>query len=223
MSAGGQLARRRICVARNHASGPVRALAEAQGHEVIEFEDEGHIDLIVVDGDEVHPLQASMRGVPVLVLSARRLRDPEITDLKRGGATRVLDGDASLLELAFAFSDLLFDTRLEQRRYAKRLGGVSVEVLAPHDGKTCSGSLLGIARCGAILLTRQPISEGTRLEMRFELAECAVALRGRVAYVDEENQHVGIEFALDEAVSPKLSELAQSSRRVALGQARISV
>lgn len=223
MSAGGQLARRRICVSRNHDGGAVRALAEAQGHEVVGFEDEGKLDLIVIDGDEVHPLQIGSRNAPVLVLFARRLRDQEIMDLKRGGATRVLDGDASLLDLAFAFSDLLFDTRIEQRRYAKQLGGVGVEVITLEEARKSTGSLLGIARCGAILLTRDRILEGMRIEMRFAVADRPFALRGRVAYVDELNQHVGVEFALDDVVAPKLSELVQPLPRSAFGQATVSV
>jgi hypothetical protein len=222
MSAGGR-ARRRICLSRKHLGGAVSALAEAQGHEVVGFEDDGRFDLIVIDGEEIHPLQMSSREAPVLVMSLRRLRDPEITDFKRSGATRVLDGDASLLDLAFAMSDLLFDTRTEQRRYAKTLGGVTVEVLTLDDQKRSSGSLLGIARCGAILLTRERIVEGTRIEMRFTLAGSAVALRGRVAYVDELNQHVGIEFALDDAVAPKMSELGLMARPTSLGAAHVSV
>jgi len=220
MSAGGQLARRRICVSRNRIGSAVRALAEAQGHEVVGFEDDGRVDLIVIDGDD-HTPEMMAHDVPVLALSARRLRDLEITDLKRGGATRVLDGDASLLDLAFAFSDLLFETRLEQRRYARHLGGVVVEVVS-DDGKRSSGNLLGIARCGAILVTRVRISEGMQIEMRFSLAEHQIALRGRVAYIDEVQQHVGVEFALDDAFAPKLSELAHSSRP-SLGQATVSV
>jgi hypothetical protein len=220
MSAGGQLARRRICISRHRLGAAIRALAEAQGHEVVGFEDEARVDLMVIDADD-HPPEMT-RGVPVLVLSHRRLRDPEITDLKRGGASRVLDGEASLLDLAFAFSDHLFETRLEQRRYAKQLGGVGVEVVT-DGGRRSSGTLLGIARCGAILYTRERISEGMRLEMRFELAECQVALRGRVAYVDGTDQHVGIEFALDDASVPKLSELAHPSKSSSLGQATVSV
>ena len=223
MSAGGQRARRRVCVSRKHAGGAVSALAETQGHEVVGFEDDGRFDLIVIDGDEIHPLQMRSREAPVLVLALRRLRDPEITDFKRAGATRVLDGDASLLDLAFAMSDLLFDTRIEQRRYAKHLGGVSVEVISLDENQRSTGSLLGIARCGAILLTRERILEGTRIEMRFTLAEYPVALRGRAAYVDELNQHVGIEFALDDAVAPKMSELGLASRTSSLGEATVSV
>lgn len=223
MSAGGQLVRRRICVFRSQLGEAIRALAEAQGHEVLDVEDAGDVDLIVIDGDQIHPIAARTRDVPMLVVSERRLRDPEITDLKRAGATRVLDADASLLDLAFAFSDLLFDTRIEQRRYAKHRGGVDVEVVTLEDGQRSSGSLLGIARCGAILLTREPTSEGMHIEMRFSLAACPVALRGRIAYVDEINQHVGIEFALDDVVAPKLSELAQSSLPSTLGQASVSV
>lgn len=223
MSAGGQLVRRRICVSRNHLGGAVRALAEAQGHEVVGLEDEGAVDLIVIDGDEIHPLQLGARNASVLVLSARRLRDPEISDLKRAGAARVLDGDANLLDLAFAFSDLLFDTRIQQRRYAKHLGGVRVEVVTLDENERSPGNLLGIARCGAILLTRESMVEGTRIEMRFSLADHPVALRGRVAYVDGIHQHVGIEFALDDVAVLKLSELAHPPRPSPLGRATVSV
>jgi hypothetical protein len=219
MSAGGQLARRRICVSRHRIGAAVRALAEAQGHEVVGFEDEDRVDLIVIDADDPAP---QMRNIPVLVLSARRLRDPEIVDLKKRGATRVLDGDATLLDLAFAFSDHLFETRVEQRRYAKQLGGLGVEVVS-DGGKRSSGNLLGIARCGAILHTRERISEGMRLEMRFVLAECQVALRGRVAYVDGNDHHHGIEFALDDAGIPKLSALVYATKNSALGHATVSV
>lgn len=207
-------------------AGVIRALAETQGHAAVSFEADGPADLIVVDGDELHPARVHVPRVPILVVSGRRLRDAEISELKRAGATRVLDRDASILDLAFAFSDLLFLTRIEQRRYAKALGGVDVEVACLSTHRSGRGRLLGVARCGAILLTENPLADGTRIEMRFPLDHRPAALRGRVAYTAEQDreQHVGIEFALDDVeVAPKLHTLIDpNDERASFGVASVS-
>lgn len=208
-------------------AGVIRSLAETQGHAAVSFEADGPVDLIVVDGDELHPSRVHVPRVPILVVSGRRLRDAEISALKRDGATRVLDRDSSILDLAFVFSDLLFSTRIEQRRYAKSLGGVDVEVACLSTGRSGRGRLLGVARCGAILLTENPLPEGTRIEMRLQLDHRPAALRGRVAYTAEQDreQHVGIEFALDDVeVAPKLPTLVDpTGGQASLGAASVSL
>jgi hypothetical protein len=216
--------RRRVCIAVQGAV--VRALAESQGHEVVGFEEDGAVDLYVLDGVDIHPLQISAPKVPILVVSDRRLKDSDVDDLRRGGSAKVIDRDASILDLAFAFSDLLFETRAEQRRYARRLGGIGVHV-KPSQGPELRGRLLGIARCGAILVAGEHLPDGTRIDMRFELARRSISLRGRIAFTAEQDRevHLGVEFALDDVeVAPRLSELMAESRSTSgLGAASVSM
>lgn len=221
MSTGGALHRRRICVSgTSGVADAVRALAETQGHTVVDFDGEGPTDLMVVDGHEVHPLQVTMPDIPILVVTAKRLKPSAVAELIRSGADRVLDRDANLLDLAFAFSDLLFQTRVEQRRYANQNGGVVVEVASPTSAP---GRLVCVARCGALLMTDERLADGTRVEMRFELAHRPIALRGRVAYTAE--CHVGIEFALDDVeVAPKLGLFLEGAAEASpLGTASVSM
>ena len=59
----------------------------------------------------------------------------------------VLDAEASLLEAAFALTDLLFVTCHHQRRYAEERGGIAVTFL-DEAGQLQQGRLTGVAHRG---------------------------------------------------------------------------
>lgn len=202
MSSGGMERRKRIRVEGQRTKGIVRALAVAQGFAVV---DEGEpADLAIVEAASAADL-ADQRELPVIALSRRRLRESELRAMREAGARAVTDADSSVLDLAFAISEIAFGTRAAMRRYGRTFGGVPVRFRAAEAGGV--GRLLGIARSGSFIATEERLSEGTPLELELDLSGRTVVLRGRVAFVDEQESVLGmaIEFALDDSeVAPRL-------------------
>lgn len=183
-----------------------RILCELQGLELVG--DDSNADLVLSDAAEPEAVGLESRG-PLVVVSDRRLRDTEIQGLRAAGADAVLDADASLLDLAFVFSDVLFGSVAALRRYARRHAGAAIELRVAGQSAE-PGRLLGVWRAGAFLGTELRIEAGTAIELAPTTVGCAVSLRGRVAYVDELDAREGlaIEFALDDGeVAPKLVSL----------------
>src|SRR5262245_51948355 len=205
--------KKRIRVDSERARGIVRPLVLAQGFAVVEENEPADLSIIEV----AHPQDLGVLGdgPPAIALSRRRLREGELCVWKAAGARAVIDADSSVLDLAFAISEIAFGTRCAMRRYGRTFGGTPVRfrasttvgvaagmnaelgVALEHGGV---GRLLGIARSGAFIATEQRIPEGTPIEVEMDLSGRSVSLRGRVAFVEEHEIHEGIaiEFALDD-------------------------
>src|SRR5688572_27157463 len=113
--AGGSEQRRRIAVSEGPRAQLLATLARAMGVEVA-ADPRAEVDLRIVEAEEPEEL-ATDSEAPTMVLATRRLKDSETVALRRAGARWVLDADASVLDAAFALSELLFETIAEQRRY----------------------------------------------------------------------------------------------------------
>lgn len=206
----------------SHVADVVASLARAQGHLVVSQE-AGDVDLVVVGADEPDDIRhRSGFGKPLLlVVVRRRLRDIEVKAFEGAGAHGVLDAEASLLDVAFAFSDLLFRTVHEERRYAKRQGGVDVlfRAIAAPPHENVPGRLIGLSRCGGTIVADGTVAEGTPVEICIALAGQTAAIRGRVAFVAKEiaskedlREEIAVEFLLgDDNVAPKLCSLVGPS------------
>jgi hypothetical protein len=214
----------------------VAALGRAKGVDLVEHPlDE--IDLVITETAEPSAVRviASHGRAPLLVLADRRLRPHERQALLDAGANRVVDSDSSVLDLGFAISELLFDTFVEQRRYHKSFGGLTVRFSIPNDrdqgatqgtsearprserserSSVQAGRLLGIARKGSFIQATERPPEGTPVDLEIDLAGIPVSIRGRVAYAQEDG--FAVEYALDqEDVAPRLQEVAREQAEVA--------
>lgn len=214
-SSGGIERRKRIRVDGERARGVVRALVVAQGFALVEENEAADLAIVEVSGPG--DLAERREGPPAIAFSRRRLRESESRALKDAGARAVIDADASVLDLAFAISEIAFGTRAAMRRYGRAFGGLAVRFRSPA-GAGGSGRMLGIGRCGAFIATEDRLHEGTPLELELDLSGRIVTLRGRVAFV-EEQEGLAIEFALDDGdVAPRLfssADEASAGRRPA--------
>jgi hypothetical protein len=153
--------------------------------------------------------------VPTVAVAGRRLRPVDAEALRAAGAARVLDGDASILEVSFALADLLFPAGAPPRRSELAQGGlpVGLDLAAGAPG----GRLVGLRRGGAYLLTSSPTPPpGQALTLRLDLGDVAVALRCRVACCAATEGRTGfaVEFALDDPdVAPRLAALTAAPPR----------
>lgn len=202
---------RRICVRGDGVAQTAVALAEAQGHQLLaQGGAQGECHLVIQEA--AHPEDVSAANVPVIVMVRRRLRSFEARAFEQAGADRVIDANATVLELAFAFSDLLFASLCEQRRYARKQGGARVRFRAREDrSETHHGRLVGIARAGTYLITEEILDEDTPIEMELELAGHPVRLLGRVACQvgHDDRRGFGVEFSLGQGdVAPRLCDLS---------------
>ncbi len=204
-SSGGIERRKRIRVEGERTKGIVRALAIAQGFAVVEDGEAADLSIVEVAGAADLAVE---RESPAIALSRRRLRESEHRAMREAGVRAVIDADSSVLDLAFAISDIAFGTRASMKRYGRTFGGAPVRFRAPSVRDAGgAGRLLGIARSGSFIATEQRIPEGTPVELELDLASRTVLLRGRVAFVEEQELHEGIaiEFALDDGdVAPRL-------------------
>lgn len=214
---GNRVRKKRVRVAGTGISEVALALAEAQGLEVVSRASEA--DLVVLetsDPAEVERLRTE-RASTVLVVAPRRLKTADVLALRQAGAARVLDGESCLLDLAFAFGELLFRTSAEQRRYAKAVGGLRV-AFQTKDGVEQEGRALVLKRGAAVIETGLAVEEGESLVLAFFLGGRRVPVHGRVACRSEDG--FGLEFPLsDETCAPRLYALrvgaeVRTSRRV---------
>lgn len=214
----GGIERKRILIRSSKDADLIAALARILGLEIASGPEESH-DLVVLEADRVEDLPpASERRAPLMLIASRRLRYGEAEALRAAGARFVLDAEASLLDLAFALSELLFETISEQRRYWRSLGGA--EVLYWRLGPTAESKpevahLVGLAREGGCLRASQRLPEGTVIEIALDLPSGPARIRGRVAYAAEDG--FAVEFALDDQhVAPRLAALAAQAKRASL-------
>ena len=202
---------RRICIRGEGIAQTAIALAEAQGHHVL-APTERHGDCHLEIQEAAHPEEVTAANVPLIVLVRRRLRSFEAHAFQQAGADRVVDTSATVLDLAFAFSDLLFDTLCAQRRYARAQGGARVSFRPREDrAETRHGRLVGIARVGTYLITEEVLPEDTPIEMELDLAGHPAQLLGRVTCQvgNDDRRGFGVEFCLDCAdVAPRLGDLS---------------
>ncbi len=215
---GNQVRKKRVRVVGHGVSGVASALAEAQGLAVVTRASEA--DLVVLETAE--PSEVSKLEGLRLVIAPRRLKPTEVGALREAGAARVLDVESCLLDLAFAFGELLFRTSAEQRRYMKSVGGLEVAFLAA-DGREEKGRALVLKRGAAVIESSFEVEEGDRLILAFFLGGRRVPVQGRVACLAKDG--FGIEFPLsDETCAPRLFALdvsgseARSSRKVIRAQ-----
>ncbi|MBI4820619.1 MAG: hypothetical protein HY791_30425 [Deltaproteobacteria bacterium] len=203
--------RKRLLVLGRDAARWVGVFAEANGVEVVS---EGSAaDVIVLEASAPDEVNVTLRGRPAsrtLVVAPRRLSENEVRAFAATGVYRIIHGASSVLDLAVALSDLLFTSSVEQRSYGRRVGGLTVRVVAP-DGSFAAGRLVGIARAGGLVLTSKRLPEGSAVRLELELGNERPALKGRVAYVSEDR--LGIEFALEQPeVAPAMADLRFMSR-----------
>ncbi|MCK6547909.1 PilZ domain-containing protein [Myxococcota bacterium] len=217
MVSGGTAERKRVWVDGARAACVVRALAEAQGLAVVD--DDARADLAVVEGTDADALGGIARRLPTIVVSPRRLREPERRALLAGGVRAVIDAESSVLDVAFAFSDLLFGSRTMLRRYDRIHGGIPVRVrtLEHVPELRADGRLFDLARRGAFVSTDLAISEGAPIELDLEILGRTLPVKGRVAFVDDLDARGGltVEFALDAPeFAPKLFALCEAAAAV---------
>jgi hypothetical protein len=200
---------KRIGITGDGVASVARALARAQGHDVVEVHEA--CDLAVVEASRPEEVEVYEDGRTVVVVVPRRVRSSELERFRAVGAARVFDATASVLDLAFAFSDLLFDSLCAQRRYARAHGGARVRFRRVGDREFAKGRLVGIASAGTYLVTEELEPAGTPIEMELSLARQPVRLLGRVACTAgrDDRRGFGIEFALDSNdVAPRVSDVA---------------
>lgn len=223
--AGGDHPRKRIRIAGRRAAGVVRALAEAQGHAIVTGDREA-IDLLVLEVSEPREVALHGDGAPLLAVVDRRLRALESRAFREAGASAVVDAEASVLDLAFALSDLLFGTYVEQRRYGRVHGRTPVRFGINNGLGTprANGVLLDIGRSGAFILSDHRIEEGTPIEMEIGVLDRTIALRGRVAFgAESAEREMAVEFALDDhEVAPKLYSICCAENGAAVSRAASS-
>src|SRR5215470_8796531 len=135
-----------------------RALADLAGHRVVD----DTADLVFIDAERADDVPRSS-SVPMIAVSARRLRAIEVDALQQAGVSAVLDADASVLDAAFAASDLLFATYAQRRRYGRTHGGTLANLVLPNG--SYPGRLLDVGRSGAFLWVEDHFEEGTPIEI----------------------------------------------------------
>lgn len=204
-------AKKRVRIDARRTYGVLSALARAQGLSIAS--DEADLaDLLVKEVSTVDEVRRARNGAPLVVLADRRLKSVELQAFIEAGAMVVIDAESSVLDVAFGFSELLFSTRVQQRRYCRAHGGVPVRFfsLGSRHEPTLAGRLVEIARPGAFILTEHRLPEGTSIDMGIRLHDRAVSLRGRVVFVasHEDRGGIAVEFALDhDDVAPRLFSL----------------
>jgi len=209
-SGGSASDRKRVLVDGPNVARVIAALAEAEGIELVEGDAIGaaEVDLIVLESASVDEVRAAAgERTPVLVIAPRRLRSKESSALLEAGARKVMDAHVSLIDLAAAFFQLVFDTFAEQRRQGRRAGGLSVRFRSSHAEGV--GRLVGIARSGGFVETRTAIAEGTPLDLELEIAGRRAPVRGRVAFAGEHG--FAVEFAYEHGdVAPELAVICSN-------------
>jgi hypothetical protein len=200
--------RKRIRVEGDSAAAIARALSEIQGHLVVE-EDAMELDLLVLDAKSPEDLRKMDDRVPKIAVVRRRLRASEQQAFKDAGARVVIDAESNVLDAAFAFSDLLFTSSLQGRRYGRAYGGTTVRFRALDDSVCGAGILLDMGRRGALIVSDCRVGEGRPIELEIGLSDRTIPLRARVAFSEKRSEHeIAIEFAIDDhEVAPKLFAL----------------
>jgi PilZ domain-containing protein len=216
---GGMIEPKCIAARGPRAHAIVRALCDLTGHALVEDDRAALVEpqLLVVDAERISEASGRAGSVPIIAISARRLRATDVESLKHAGASAVLDADSNVLDVAFAASDLLFATCAQRRRYGRTHGGTHVNLALPSG--SYPARLLDIGRSGAFLSVDHRIEEGTPIEIDVAMLGEPVTLRGRVAYAaanveSVEDREIAVEFALDDIeVAPKIATLIEVRER----------
>jgi hypothetical protein len=212
---GGTFVRKRVRVDGDRAACVVAALAETLGLEVVRG-DEPVAELVVAEIESTADIANVKTSSPIIALVHRRLRDGEAKALREAGARGVIDRESSILDVAFAFSEILFATRNEQKRYYRAHGGMGIRLrpVGVRNDSGVAGQLFEITRSGAFVLSATRFAEGTPIEIELSILGRSAALRGRVAFVHgrDDREGMAVEFALDDQnVAPKLFALCEES------------
>ena len=175
----------------------IGAIAVAEGIIVCE----GSCDLVVVEASVPSDVSDALGDAErCLAVSPRRLRSEARRGFSQAGASLVLDVEASVLDVAFACTELLFATVHEQRRATRDAPGLAVS-FGDREGR-----LAGISRSGAIIRTQARVAEGEDLHMTVTLDGKDASLKGTVACAASDGVYV--EFARGSAdVAPRLYSL----------------
>lgn len=218
-ASGGSFERKRIRVQGPRSSAIASAVAEIGGHLLVEG-DVAPADLLVIDAERPDAVRAQPPGPEVVVVVPRRLRGADADAFKGAGASAVIDADWSVLDVAFTFSDLLFSTYAQRRRYGRAHGGAPVRFRVVSAGAAAAaahelsgteadfheGRLLDLGRTGAFILAAHRPREGAAVEMVLEVAGRPLPIRGRIAFsADPEDGEIAVELALEEVeLAPKV-------------------
>ena len=170
-------------------------------------------DLVVLQTSCAQEVRHTLRGVqaPALVIAPVRLKAGHLQSMREAGACAVIDAEASILDVVFGISDLLFDSIRAQSRYHQRAGGLRVRVSRGDKGVVHDAIMLGIASRGGSIQTELQVPEGQDVELAVDLAGRAATIRGRVAYCCDSG--FGVEFSLGRGdVAPRLFALCESDR-----------
>jgi hypothetical protein len=203
--------RKRVRVDGANLAELIGEIAEVVGVEVVDADATGAtVDLVVLEtssADEV-AASAARASAPILVVAPRRLRAAAIDALVAAGAARVMDAEASVLDVLCSFCGLLFGSYSEQRRYRRQVGGFGVRFrrLGEPDAPFDAGRIVSLARSGGFVEITHRLPEGARVEMGLEIAGRVAPIRGRVAFTRPDG--FALEFELgDRDVAPDLGTL----------------
>lgn len=197
--------RPRICVRGQERAARVAAIARAIGVEVVEEgADAGPIDWAVVETDDPAALAAVQ--VPSLVIAPRRLRHAQIVALAEAGAQRVLDAEATVLDVLLALTELSFSTTAEQRCWWRKLGGMTLTVRDVVSGQVVEGLLAGLTRTAAFAQLTARVAEGARIELSIDTPGGKAVIGGRVAYAVDDAVAIELDLGLPES-SAKIERL----------------
>ena len=199
--------RRRAIVRGGERAERVASIARAMGIEVVA---EGPAELAILETDD--PAVVAAAGAPALILVPRRLWAAQTKVLEDAGARRIVEGDATVLDVLVAVTEILFSTCAEQRRWWKRGPGLALELSSPA-GST-SGRLVGLTRTGVMAQLASPIAADARVEIAIDTPAGRATVHGRVAYSADDA--VAIELDLcDPDATGKIERL--TPRRVPRG------
>ncbi len=205
MSTGGDR-RHRIAVRGHDRAARVAAIARAIGVEVVE---DGPIDWAVVETDD--PAALAAVEVPVLVIAPRRLRHAQIVALAEAGAQRVLDAEATVLDVLLALTELSFSTTAEQRRWWRKIGGLVLTVRDVASNHLVEGRLAGLTRTAVFAQLSTRIGEGARIELSIDTPGGRAVIGGRVAYAVDDAVAIELDLGRPEG-SAKIERLDVGKR-----------
>jgi hypothetical protein len=191
----------RIVVRGRERAARVASIARAIGVEVV---DEGPYDWAIVETDDPGALEQV--DAPALVIAPRRLWHAQVVSLTGAGARRVLDAEATVLDVLLALTELCFVTTAEQRRWWRKIGGLVLTVRDVERDRLVEGRLAGITRTALFAQLSSRVDEGARVELSIDTPGGRAAIGGRVAYAAEDA--VAIELDLgDPNASAKIERL----------------
>lgn len=208
--------RHRIAVRGQERALRVAAIARAIG---VEITDDGPVDWAIVETED--PAALAAVEVPVLALASRRLRHAQRVALADAGAQRILDGDATVLDVLLALSEMSFSTTAEQRRWWRKVGGLVLTLQDRATGHVAEGRLAGLTRTAVFAQLSTRVPEGARVEVSIDTPGGRAVIGGRVAYAADDA--VAIELDLGHPESSARIERLEVAKRPSRAPLRRSV